>query len=71
MLICFRFPPGYEINPLQSKPKKRAIAYKDFTDPKWSAARNLLSEILRRQIPYQVSECTYGLESDELRKARK
>ena len=69
MLIYFPFPSRREINLLQSKPEKRAIKYKDFTDSKWFAARNLLSEILRQQIPYQVSEFTYGLGSDELKKA--
>ena len=42
--------------------------YKDFSDPKWPAAHNLLSKILRQQIPFQVSECQYSLGSDELNK---
>ena len=70
MLIYFPFPLGYEINLLLYKPERKAITYQDFIDPKWSAAHNLLSEILRRQIPYQVSECAYGLGSNELRKVR-
>ena len=55
----------------QSRPERRRITYKDFTDSKWSAAYNMLSEILRRQIPYKVSICRYGLGSDELKKAMK
>ena len=42
--------------------------YKEFTDPKWFVIHNLLYEILRQQIPYEVAECTYGLGSDKLKK---
>ena len=56
---------------MQSRPEKRRITYKDFTDPKWFAAHNTHSEILRQQIPYKVSICTHGLGSDGLRKVRK
>ena len=66
MLICFPFSSGCEINLLQSRLERRAITYQDFIEPKWSAAHNMLSEILRRQIL-----CTYGLGSDELKKARR
>ena len=71
MLICFPLPSGYEINLLQSRLERRAITYKDFTDPKWSATHNLLSEILRQKIAFSVSECQYGLGLDELKKAMK
>ena len=40
---------------------------KEFTKAKWFATYNLLSEILRQQIPYEVSDCQYGLGSDKLR----
>ena len=66
-MIYFPFPSGREINLLQSRPEKRAIKYKDFIDSKWFAAHDLLSEILRQQIRYQVSEFTYGIGSDELK----
>ena len=71
MLIFFPLPLGYEINLLQSILERKVITYKDFIDSKWSAAYNLFSEILRRQIPFSVLECQYGLGSDELRKAIK
>ena len=48
-----------------------AAMYKEFTNPKWFAAHNLLSEILRQQIPYEVLDCQYGLGSDELKKGIK
>ena len=41
--------------------------YKEFTDPKWFATHNLLSEILRQQIPQEIVKFTYGLGSDELK----
>ena len=42
--------------------------YKEFTDPKWFVAHNTLSEILRQQIPQEISDCNYRLGSDELKK---
>ena len=71
MLICFLFSSGFEISLMQSRPQRRHITYQDFTDPKWFAAHNTLSEILRQQIPYEVSICTHGLGSDGLKKAMK
>ena len=71
LLIQLALPSGHKISQSKSRPEKRAITYQDFIDPKWSAAHNLLSEILRRQIPYLVSEYQYGLGSDELKKAIK
>ena len=71
MLICFPFPSEREINLLQSRPEKRATKYKNFTNSKWFATHNLLSEILRQHIPYQVLEFTYGLGPDELKRATK
>ena len=71
MMIYFPFPSGCKINLPQSRHEKRAITYKDFTDSKWFACHNLPSEILKQQIPYQASEFTYGLGSDELKRATK
>ena len=45
--------------------------YKEFTEAKWFDAHNLLSEILRQQILYEVLDCQYGLGSDELKKGIK
>ena len=45
--------------------------YKEFTEAKWFDAHNLLSEILRQQIPFEVSDCQYELGSDELKKGIK
>ena len=71
LLIQFSLPSGHKISQIKSRPEKRAITYKDFIDPKWPTAHNLLSEILRWQIPYPVSEYQYSLGSDELKKATK
>ena len=77
MLICFVFSSGHEIDLMQSilesqsRPKSRRITYKDFTHPKWFAAHNQLSQILRQQIPFEVSTCRYGLGSDLQKKAIK
>ena len=70
MLICFLFSSVREINLMQSRPKRRRITYQDFIEPKWSAAHNTLSETLRQQIPYEASISTYGLGSNELKKAK-
>ena len=77
ILIYFLFSSGYEIDlmqsilEIQSRPKSRRITYSDFINPKWSVAHNKLSEILRRQIPFEVSICRYGLGSDLQKKAIK
>ena len=55
----------------KSKVGGLAGIYKEFTDPKWFTAHNLLSEILRQQIPQEVTDYTYGLGSDELKKGIK
>ena len=55
----------------QQRSKSRKITYQDFTDGKWFAAHNLLSQILKQLIPFLVSACQYGLGSDELKKAIK
>ena len=51
--------------------EKTTAMYKDFTDPKWFAAHNLLCEILSQQIPYEVLDCQYGLGLDKLKKGIK
>ena len=71
MLICFLFSSRCEIDFMQSRPERRRITYKDFTDSKWPAAHNKLSEILRQQIPFEVSIYRHGLGSDGLKKAIK
>ena len=45
--------------------------HKEFTDPKWFAAHNILSEILKMQIPQEVSDYQYRLGSGELKKGIK
>ena len=59
--------------PIQPKSRLEGLAamYKEFTDPKSFVAHKLVSEILRHQIPYEVSNCQYGLRSDELKKGIK
>ena len=71
ILIRFSLSLGHNISQPKSIPERRAITYQDFIDPKWSTAHNLLSEILRQQIIFLVSECQYGLGSDELNKGIK
>ena len=71
MLIQFALSSGHNISQPKSRPERRAIMYQDFIDPKWPATHNLLSEILRQQITFPVSECQYGLGSDELKKGIK
>ena len=45
--------------------------YKHFTEAKWFNAHNLLSEILRQQISFEVSDYQYGLGLDKLKKGIK
>ena len=71
MLIWFPLSSGKKISQPKRRLERTAITYKDFSDPEWSAAHYLLSEILRQQIPYEVSNFQYGLGSDELKKGIK
>ena len=68
MLIWFPLPSGHKISQPKNRLKRTAITYKDFSDPKWFTAHNLVSEILRHQIPYEVSICQYGLGSNDWKK---
>ena len=69
ILIWFTLSPRQGINQRMSRLKK--ITYKDFFDPKWFAAHNMLSKILKQHIPFPVLECQYELGSDELKKGIK
>ena len=57
-----------KVNQPKSRLKGLKDMYKEFIDPKWFTVHNLLSEILRQQIPHEVAECTYRLGLDELEK---
>ena len=48
LLNRFALPLGHNISQPKSRPERRAITYQDFIDPKWPAANNLLSEILKQ-----------------------
>ena len=67
MLTLFHLPLGH----LKTRLEKSANLYTQFSDPKWFGADNILSEILKRQIPQEVLVNQYGLGSDELKKGIK
>ena len=52
---------------LKSRLERIAAQYAKFSGPKWSIGHNTLSEILNKQIPYEVSEGRCGLASKELK----
>ena len=71
MLTRFHLPSGHKVNQPKSSLKGLKDMHKKFTNPKWFAAHNLLSGILKRQIPQEVVDYTYGRGSDELKKGIK
>ena len=71
MLTWFHLPLGHKKTQSNSRVGGMAGMYKEFIDPKWFAAHNTLSEILRKKIPQEVLDCKYELGSDELKKGIK